>query len=240
MPGGTGTQDGRTLDAPRRVLIVEDHPLLAEALDLLLRRQDGFSVIGTESTAAGALAAVARERPDLVVMDQHLPDGKGTDATQAIHRRDRAIKVVLLTGDARDETLLAAIEAGVAGFIPKSESVANIVSLIGRAASGEIVIPIEDLTRLLKRQRERQIRERERQRVEEDLTARDREILDLMAVGVDTKEIATRTGLAVNTVRGHVQAVIEKLDTHSRLEAVLRAAALGLVRPPGGQTHTQT
>src|SRR5437867_2790892 len=217
---------------PRRVLIVEDHPMLAEALGVMLARDQSLTVVGTEGTIAGALAASARESPDLVVMDQHLPDGRGTDAAQAIHRRDPNIHVVMLTGDATDETLLAAIEAGVAGFIPKSRPAPEIVTLLQRAAAGEIVIPVDDLARLLRHQKERQSRERETQRIAKELTPRDREILDLMAQGVDTKEIAARTGLAVNTVRGHVQAVIEKLETHSRLEAVLRAGALGLVRRP--------
>ena len=145
----------------------------------------------------------------------------------------------MLTGAADDETLLAAIEAGVAGFISKSRPATEIIALLQRAAAGEIVIPVDDLARLLRHQRDRQSREREKQRITKELTPRDREILDLMAQGVDTKEIAARTGLAVNTVRGHVQAVIEKLETHSRLEAVLRAAALGLVLRPGDPPQPQ-
>ena len=231
----SGKEGPRGPDAPQRVLIVEDHPLLAEALEGMLGREATLSVIGIEGTIAGALATVAREKPELVLMDQQLPDGRGTDAAQAIHRSDPEVHVVMLTGNTDDETLLAAIEAGVSGFISKGRPAAEIIALVLRAAAGEIVIPVDDLARLLRNQRERQSRERERQRIANGLTPRDREILDLMAEGVDTKEIAARTGLAVNTVRGHVQAVIEKLDTHSRLEAVLRAAALGLVRRPGEQ-----
>jgi DNA-binding NarL/FixJ family response regulator len=232
----SGREDPRAIDAPRRVLIVEDHPMLAEALDQMLRREPTLSVIGTEGTIAGAVATAARESPDLVVMDQHLPDGRGTDAAQAIHRRDPRIRVVMLTGDAADDTLLAAIEAGVAGFIPKGKPASEIIALLVRAASGELVVPADDLARLLRNQREHQSREHETRRVTKELTPRDREILDLVAQGVDTREIATRTGLAVSTVRGHVQAIIEKLETHSRLEAVLRAAALGLVRRPDERT----
>jgi DNA-binding NarL/FixJ family response regulator len=217
-----------------RVLIVEDHPILAEAFQRLLGQDARFAVIGAAGTIAGALETVARERPDLVVMDQHLPDGKGTDAAQAMRRRFPTIQIVMLTGDASDETMLAAVEAGVAGFIPKTTSPKKIIQLVGQAAAGEIVIPTDDLTRLIRHQRERESLRRERDRVGAELTNRDREILDLMASGLDTKEIATRTGLAVNTVRGHVQAVIEKLETHSRLEAVLRATALGLVRASSG------
>src|SRR5439155_15612053 len=103
-----------------------------------------LTVVGTEGTIAGALAASARESPDLVVMDQHLPDGRGTDAAQAIHRRDPNIHVVMLTGDATDETLLAAIEAGVAGFIPKSRPAPEIIAPLHRAPPGAIVIPGHD------------------------------------------------------------------------------------------------
>ncbi|HYK98963.1 MAG TPA: response regulator transcription factor [Candidatus Acidoferrales bacterium] len=230
---GQRSYEEGTATGPRRVLIVEDHPLLAEALQTLLERRAGFEVVGTESTIAGMLARVARDAPDLVVLDQHLPDGKGTDAIRRIQQGGRGIQVVGLTADASDETLLAAIEAGAAGFIPKSEPAARIIELLSRAAAGEIVIPVDDLVRLVARQTERRAHERERERVASELTPRDREILTLIAAGIDTKEIAARTGLTVNTVRGHVQAVIEKLETHSRLEAVLRAAALGLVAHPG-------
>jgi DNA-binding NarL/FixJ family response regulator len=215
------------------VLIVEDHPMLGEALELLLSRDARFRVIGRESTIAGAIDVAARIRPDLIVMDQHLPDGVGTDAAKTIRRREPKILVVMLTGDASDETLLAAVEAGVAGFIPKSRSASEIISLLGQAASGEIVMPVDDLARLLQRQDEKRAHEHERQRGGTELTTREREILDLMATGSDTKQIAFRTGLSVNTVRGHIQAVIEKLATHSRLEAVLRATTLGLLRRTG-------
>ena len=219
------------------MLIVEDHPMLAEALQTLLERRAGFNVIGAESTIAGMLARIAHDAPDLVVLDQHLPDGKGTDSIQQLRQMSPRTQVVVLTADASDETLLAAVEAGAAGFIPKSEPAARIIALLSRAAAGEIVIPVDDLARLLARQSERQARERERRRVAGELTPRDREILALVAAGIDTKEIAARTGLTVNTVRGHVQSVIEKLDAHSRLEAVLRAAALGLVAHPGELGH---
>jgi two-component system nitrate/nitrite response regulator NarL len=229
----------RPAGGAKRVLIVEDHPMLAEALQTLLERRAGFEVIGSESTVAGLLEHVARDAPDLVVLDQHLPDGKGTDAIQQIRQRDPRIQIVLLTADAGDDTLLAAVEAGAAGFISKSEPAARIIALLSRAAAGEIVIPVDDLARLLGRQSEAQARDRERQRVAGVLTPRDREILSLIAAGVDTKEIAARTGLTVNTVRGHVQSVIEKLDAHSRLEAVLRAAKLGLVAHPSEPDQRQ-
>ena len=214
----------------KRVLLVEDHPLLAEALGLLLAREKDLAVIGAESTSAGALAAVERERPDVVVMDQHLPDGRGTDSARAIRLRDGLVTIVMLTADTSDETLLAAVEAGVAAFIPKRESAAKIVELVLRAADGEMVIPAEDLVRVMRRRSDDAARDAQRERAAKELTPRDREILDLMAGGANTKEMVERTGLAVSTVRGHIQAVIEKLAAHSRLEAVVRATELGLVR----------
>jgi DNA-binding NarL/FixJ family response regulator len=135
----------------------------------------------------------------------------------------------MLTGDTSDETLLAAVEAGVSGFILKSEPIEHVVELVKRAARGEIVIPPTDLARLLNRQRQREIEKKEARQVIERLTRRDHEVLDLMARGIDNDGIAERMTIAPNTVRGYVQNVIEKLDTHSRLEAVLRATALGLV-----------
>jgi len=222
------------------VLVVEDHPLLAEALGALLTTEKGFSVVGTASTIAEAMRGIASAQPRLIVLDQHLPDGLGTDLARVLRRDHSPSSIVMLTGDLRDETLLAAIEAGVAGFIPKRERIGHIVELLQRAALGEIVIPAEDLSRLLRHQREREQEKRERDHIAATLTPRDRQILDLMAQGLDTREMAEHTALAVNTIRGHVQNVIEKLETHSRLEAVLRAEALGLVHRPGENGHPQT
>ena len=219
--------------SPVRTLVVEDHPLLADALTALLRREPDFEVLDPVTTVTHAKTAVAAHEPGLVVLDQHLPDGLGTDVARAMRSEGRRATIVMLTGDASDETLLAAIESGVTGFIAKSHPTDRIVALLKRAAAGEIVIPTQDLARLLARQREREVARRERERVDTILTPRDRQVLQLMARGHDTKEIATRTGLAVNTIRTHVQTIIEKLGVHSRLEAVVRANALGLVPPSG-------
>jgi DNA-binding NarL/FixJ family response regulator len=164
-------------------------------------------------------------------MDQHLPDGRGTDVARVVRQHDPQTTVVMLTGDTSDDTLIAAVEAGVAAFIPKSQSAATIVELVRRAADGEMVVPRDDLLRVLRRKAEDAAHTNERERTAKQLTPRDREILGLMAGGANTKEIAERTGLAISTVRGHIQTVNEKLFTHSRLEAVLRATELGLVQP---------
>ncbi|HET7700942.1 MAG TPA: response regulator transcription factor [Candidatus Limnocylindria bacterium] len=217
---------------PARTLIVDDHPLLVEALVALLSRSTALTVVGAAGTVAEAVA-LARERDaELVLLDQHLPDGAGTDAARLLRDSGRSVAVVLFTADASDETLLAALEVGVAGFISKREPTGRIVGLLERAARGEIVIPAEDLARLVKHQRDREAERRQRERFATALTPRDREVLQHMSQGLDTRAIAEATGMAVNTVRGHVQMIIEKLETHSRLEAVLRAYALGLVRRP--------
>jgi len=214
-----------------RVLVVEDHPLLAEAIVALLARVPEFEVLGAESTAAAALGAARRQKPDLVALDQHLPDGKGTDIARVLRGEVWCCTVVMLTGDTSDATLIEAVEAGVSGFISKAIAASQIVELLRRAASGEIVIPAAELARVLSVRSDSARAERERVRVERALTPRDRVVLDLLARGRDTREIAEWTGLAVNTIRGHAQNLIEKLGTHSRLEAVMRAHSLGLVRP---------
>ena len=119
----------------------------------------------------------------------------------------------------------------MSGFISKAVPAWQIVELLKRAAAGEIVIPATDLSRVLSAHSAARQADRDRTRVAHALTPRDRVVLDLLARGRDTREIAERTGLAVNTIRGHVQNLIEKLGTHSRLEAVVRAQSLGLVRP---------
>ena len=216
--------------APVSVLVVEDHPLLGEALEALLRRESVFDVVGVVTSVSSALETARRSRPRLIALDQHLPDGKGTDIARALRRADWPCTLVMLTGDASDATFIEAIESGVAGFISKATSATQIVELLKRAAMGEIVIPVADLARVLAARSASAPADRDRARVERSLTPRDRVVLDLLARGRDTREIAERTGLTVNTIRGHVQNVIEKLGTHSRLEALVRAQSLGLVR----------
>jgi len=213
-----------------RVLIVEDHPIVADGLRLALSRNDDMTVIGAAATVAEAARLAAQVSPTVVVIDYHLPDGTGADAAAAIRAVAPQAAFIVLTADTSDDTMLSAIEAGVSGYVVKSEAAADIVDAVRRAAAGEMLIPPGILAGLLARQRLRAEREAHRRALRERLTPREVEVLQLLAAGLDNRVIADRLGLSLATVRVHVQNVIEKLGAHSRLEAVVRANDHGLIQ----------
>ncbi len=208
---------------PVRVLIVEDHPIVADGLRLALGRNDDLSVVGTARTAEEAVRIAQETSPLVVVVDYHLPDRTGAEAVRAVRQVVPGASFVVLTADASDDTMLSAIEAGVSGYLVKSEAAADIVDAVRRAAAGEMLIPARRLAELLARGRTRAQHEDRRRALAARLTPREFEVLRLMAEGLENRVIAERLGLSVATVRVHVQNVIEKLDAHSRLEAVVRA-----------------
>ena len=214
---------------PVHVLIVEDQGTLADALRLALGLDAELHVVATAGTAADAVRLARTHRPQVVLMDHFLPDGTGVEATTAIRQELPGTAVVMLTGGATDDVMLAAIEAGVSGYLLKTEPADAIATAVRRAAAGEMLVPAATLAALLARGRERARRQVAQGQQAASLTAREREVLALMAKGVDTHAIAERLHISINTARGYVQNIIEKLGAHSRLEAVLRANEAGLL-----------
>jgi DNA-binding NarL/FixJ family response regulator len=210
-----------------RVMVVDDHQMVVQALVLALSREPDIDAVATASTVAEAVGKVSEARPDVLLIDYYLPDGTGVDAVRRLERPD--LKVVFLSSDRSDEAVLAAMEAGACGYLVKSEPLDDLVAAVRRAADGEILLQPGELVALLGRQRDRQRREAEQQRVVSSLTSREREILQLMAQGQDNRAIAELLHLALTTVRWYVQVTLEKLDVHSKLGAVARAAELGLI-----------
>jgi DNA-binding NarL/FixJ family response regulator len=127
------------------------------------------------------------------------------------------------------DELVAAVEAGASGYLLKTTGAAEIVRAIRRAAAGEILLPPDELASLLRLGRERARVRDERQRTLPQLTRREREVLTLMAAAADVDRIAGELKITVNTARGYIQNILEKLGAHSRLEAVVRATELGLL-----------
>lgn len=217
------------MTAPIRILLVEDHPIVAEGLRLTLSHSDDLEVVGTAEGVAEARGLAAELRPDLVLLDYHLPDGTGADAARAIREAVPAAVLVMLTADASDDAMISAIEAGVAGYVVKSEAIAGIAQAVRRAAAGEMLIPATVLTALLARLQQRRQHDARREQLKERLTPREAEILERMAHALDNQSIAEQLGITVATVRVHVQNVIEKLGAHSRLEAVILAQEFRLL-----------
>ena len=211
------------------VLIVEDHQVLAEGLELALERHEDLDVVGWAGTVQEALALARERRPQVVLMDFHLPDGTGAEAAGRLREELGDVAIVFLSADSSEEALMAAIESGASGYLVKSGAAAQVADAVRRAAEGEMLIPAATLAGLLARQRQRQREEAAVQQLAGQLTPREREILRLMAQGLDNRAIADKLFISFTTVRGHVQNILEKLDAHSKLEAVARANQLGLI-----------
>jgi two-component system response regulator DevR len=207
------------------VVIVDDHFLVADSLATTLAAADGLEVSGVAGTCGEALVATTQHQPEVLLLDQRLPDGLGTDLLPQLFAAAPRMKVLLVTAEASDSVLLAAIEGGCAGFVRKGARATELIEAIRGAARGETIIDAADLRRLLPRLRGGH-------KLGDDLTQRERTILRLLVEGTSTTAIAQELVIAVTTARNHVQAVITKLGAHSRLEAVAIALREEIVSLP--------
>ena len=206
-----------------RVLVVEDHPVVAEGLATLLAEDPRLRVVRRAETVAQAVAAAAEEPLDVALVDFRLPDGTGAEAATGIREHRPEAAVLFLSADDSEPAMIAAVEAGASGYLIKTAAGSEIVDAVRRAAEGEMLIPAPRLAALLARRRELAQAEDERSRRLGSLTPREYEILRLMTEGLDNREIAARLHVAYPTVRSHVRSVLQKLDARSRLEAVVKA-----------------
>jgi DNA-binding NarL/FixJ family response regulator len=228
----TAPKGGSRLTAdpkPIRVLLVDDHQLLTGALSQTLAREPDIEVTGTARTVAEA-QDLARDQPDVVLMDYRLPDGTGAEAARGIKARWPAARVVMLTALADDETILESIQAGADGYLTKDRVVEDVVSAVRSAHAGETLLPRAVIVGIA--QRVAAARDRGERWQVEPLTPREIEVLRALTEGLSTPEICERLFIAPNTLRTHVQNIMGKLRVHSKLEAVAFALRHRLVEPP--------
>jgi two-component system nitrate/nitrite response regulator NarL len=219
----------REAPARIRVLIVDDHVAVAESLHALLSRDKRFEFTDVAHDATEALRIVREREPNVVLMDQALPGMSGAEATAHVIAACPQTAVVMFSGGMTDDELVTAVESGIRGYLLKGSSVAEVISAIHRAAAGEILLDRDELARLLRRARERTQEKTERDRQKNALTPRERDVLRLMAEALEISEISRRLGISAHTTRGYVQNILEKLGVHSKLAAVVRANALGVL-----------
>jgi DNA-binding NarL/FixJ family response regulator len=215
--------------APVRVLLVEDHQVVAEGLQALLEEYPDLHVVGWAPTVASAEAAAATSTADVALVDFRLPDGSGADAAAAIRSHQPHTAVVILSVEDSDDAMIAAVGAGASGYLLKSAPGDEVIQAIRRAAEGETLIPAQRMMELLTRRRVAMRLEAERARIRETLTPRELEILQLLSEGLDNREVAERLCIEYTTVRSHVHRLLQKLGARSKLEAVVKATDLGIV-----------
>jgi len=206
---------------PIRVVIVDDHAMVAESLKRLLEAEHDMQVVALAVSVAGAIEAARMCQPDVMVMDYGLPDGDGVSATTVIRNELPQMKVLLLTGASSADIVAAALDAGCVGYVEKTNAAASLTSAIRSVHAGEAVLPQAKLGRLLARGDARS---------DGVLTKREREILTRVEGGASNKAIAAELTVSLNTVRTHVQSILRKLGAHSKLEAVSMAREQGVLR----------
>ena len=206
---------------PIRLLLVDDHALFREGLAGLFAYQPDFAVVGEAEDARGALALALQLRPDLVLMDIDMPGEDGVAATRQLKTALPATIVVMLTVYDDADKLLEAFKAGAQGYLVKNIRSAELLDQLRRLANGEVAISRRIAARLLE-----EFQEQEAAEPDEQLTARELEVLQLVAARLLNKEIAQRLGISENTVKNHLKSILAKLHLTSRQQA----AVYGLTR----------
>jgi len=210
-------------------MIVEDHPLVRDGLVAALGASSEVVCVGVAGSVAEAGSVAAQTKPDVALLDYRLPDGSGADAAAAIRTGSPGTAFAVLTADSSHEVLLSVVEAGASAFVSKSADAARVIATVTRVAAGEMLIPAAALSAALAERTASTRADLDRTRAAAEFTGREREILQLMADGLDTGAIAAMLFLSVTTIRWHARNILEKLDAHSRLEAVVRAGRLGIL-----------
>ena len=212
-----------------RILLVEDHTSFRQALAFLLEAEPELVVVAQAGTIAEAREAIERsEGVDIAVVDLALPDGDGVDLIRELS--DNANVTTLVLSASVDRTEFArAIEAGAAGILHKTDAVKEIVSAVRRLRAGEVLLSPNEVIEMLRIANHKRQKDHEIMMSFESLTARERQILEALAEGLDSKEIAQKLHITIETERSHMVNILNKLDAHSRLQALILAARHGLV-----------
>jgi two-component system, NarL family, response regulator LiaR len=209
------------LDTTIRVLIVDDHALIREGVASLLAGCDDFSVVGATDDPVEALERCGELGVDVVLMDLSIPEVDGVTATALLHQRYPDVQIVVLTGHGNEASVRAAVRAGASACLLKTEGVEELAEAIRGVTRGRATFSSEFLPQLLE--------EPDEPPSGTNLTARERDILPLLASGLTNKGIARELGLTEGTVRIYVSAILTKLGAANRTEASVMAIRERLV-----------
>lgn len=204
-----------------RILIVDDHAVVRQGLKMFLSLDEELEVIGEATNGEEAVRRARELLPDVVLMDLLMPQMDGIAATELIRRELTEVEVIALTSVLEDKAVLGAVRAGAIGYLLKDTQADELCRAIKAAAAGQVQLSPQAALRLI---REVQVPESP-----EKLTARETEVLRLLARGMSNKEIGDTLVIGIKTVKTHVSSILSKLDVPSRTQAALYAVRIGLV-----------
>ncbi|HLQ54610.1 MAG TPA: response regulator transcription factor [Streptosporangiaceae bacterium] len=236
MGGGRGAAVGRTQSLghpePIRTMIVDDHALFRRGLEMVLDEEEDIELVDQASDGSEAVEKAGESLPDVVLMDIRMPRSSGIEACRAMKEVAPSAKIVMLTISDEEEDLFEAIRAGASGYLLKDlplDEVAETVravhdgqSLINPSMAGKLLIEFATLAK-------RDAEERVQQVPAPRLTEREMQVLKLVARGMNNRDIAKELFISENTVKNHVRNILEKLQIHSRMEAVMVAVREKLI-----------
>jgi two-component system, NarL family, response regulator len=199
------------------ILIVDDHPVVRAGLASMLGTQESLKVVGAAWNGQEAFALIERHQPQVMLLDLRMPGMNGIETLQALRSLPNPPRVLVLTNFETDEDVYRAVRAGAQGYLVKSTTQQEMIEAIKTVASGRRYFPAQIAARLAQRMSR------------SNLTAREREILEMMSKGLTNKQIGSALDISANTARNHVNNIIEKLDVADRTEAVTTAIQQGLL-----------
>ena len=215
-------------DGPVRVLVVDDHDLFRTGLSSLLSSQPGIEVVAQASGGRIGVRLADELRPDVVLMDVRMPDLEGPDATREILERHPSTRVLALTVVSDDADVAAVVEAGACGFLAKDTPIEGVVLAVRAAAQGIAWLSPRAAEVVLGRVRRNGLEPEPDLGLIDQLSARELEVLRLIASGMENGEIAKTLGISPRTAKNHVSNILAKLGLSSRIQAAIYAVRRGL------------
>ncbi len=212
---------------PMRVLLVDDHTLFRKGLLGLLERDKDFQVVGEAENGAEGINKAKQLKPDLVVMDIHMPGTDGIQATRRIRELLPSSKVVILTVSEKDKDLFEAIKSGAHGYLLKTLEPDELCTMLRGVFDGEAPISRATASKILS-EFAAQVAKKS-QNAEDELSAREKHVLELLATGLTNKEIGKQLAMAENTVKTHLKNILNKLHLQNRVQAATYAHERGFV-----------
>lgn len=213
---------------PLRILLADDHTIMRNGLRLLLERQSDFAVVGEAANGREAVDLTSREKPDVVIMDIGMPVLNGIEAAKRITEAQPQTAVVILSMHSDESYILRALKNGARGYLLKDSAEADLIGAVRAVASGKAFFS-PAVSKVLAEDYLRQMRQKGVEDSHELLTSRERELLQLIAEGRSSKEVAKQLNLSPHTVDTHRGNIMQKLNVHSVPELILYAVRKGLI-----------
>ncbi len=213
------------MNPPIRIVIADDHLIVRQGLKLILETEEGLELVGEASDGAEAIQRCIELRPDVVLMDLRMPGMDGLTAIEHLHIEQPQIAVVILTTFNEDELMLRGLRAGAKGYLLKDTDRQTLFSAIRAAARGETLFQPEVLARLLSKVGDKSFSST----TTFNLTEREQEVLNSVARGERSKEIALKLKITERTVKAHLASIYNKLGVDSRAAAIAVASQNGLL-----------